>query len=146
MGAGFAGMRAVRRLADAEAEVLMIDRHNYHTFIPMLYQVATGYIEPELIAYPIRKALRDIPNAKFLMAEVEQVDLDNKTITTDGQTISYDYLVLATGSQTNFLGVSGAPRFTFPLRSLENAVTLRNHILSCFERAVKNIDDVKHCL
>ena len=141
MGAGFAGMRAVRRLADAEAEVLMIDRHNYHTFIPMLYQVATGYIEPELIAYPIRKALRDIPNAKFLMAEVEQVDLDNKTITTDGQTITYDYLVLATGSQTNFLGVSGAPRFTFPLRSLENAVTLRNHILSCFERAVKNIDD-----
>ena len=141
MGAGFAGLRAVRRLADAEAEVLLIDRHNYHTFIPMLYQVATGYIEPELIAYPLRKALRDIPNANFLMAEVERVDLDNKTIFADGQTITYDYLVLSTGSQANFLGVSGAPRFTFPLRSLENAVTLRNHVLGCFERAGRNRDN-----
>ena len=132
-------MRAVRRLADTEAEVLAIDRYNYHTFIPMLYQVATGYIEPELIAYPIRKALRNIPNAKFLMAEVEQIDLDNKTITTDGQTITYDYLVLSTGSQTNFLGVTGAPQFSFPLRTLENAIALRNHIFSCFERAVKNL-------
>ena len=141
MGAGFAGMRAVRRLADAEAEVLLIDRYNYHTFIPMLYQVATGYIEPELIAYPIRKALREVPNAKFLMAEVEQIDPDSKTITADGRTIAYDYLVLSTGSQANFLGVSGAPEFSFPLRTLENAVVLRNHILSCFERAVKTDND-----
>lgn len=107
----------------------------------MLYQVATGYIEPELIAYPLRKALRNIPNANFLMAEVEQLDLDNKTIIADGQTIAYDYLVLSTGSQANFLGVSGAPQFTFPLRSLANAVTLRNHVLDCFERAVRNKDN-----
>ena len=130
-------MRAVRRLADVNAQVLLIDRYNYHTFIPMLYQVATGFIEPELIAYPLRKALRDIPNANFLMAEVEQIDLDNKTITTDGRTITYDYLVLSTGSQANFLGVSGAPQVTFPLRTLDNAVVLRNHIFNCFERAVK---------
>ena len=134
-------MRAVRRLADVNAQVLLIDRYNYHTFIPMLYQVATGYIEPELIAYPIRKALRNIFNADFLMAEVEQIDPDNKTITTDGRTIAYDYLVLSTGSQANFLGVSGAPQFTFPLRTLDNAVVLRNHIFSCFERAVKNADN-----
>ena len=134
-------MRAVRRLADVNAQVLLIDRYNYHTFIPMLYQVATGYIEPELIAYPIRKALRNIFNADFLMAEVEQIDPDNKTITTDGRTIAYDYLVLSTGSQANFLGVSGAPQFTFPLRTLDNAVVLRNHIFNCFERAVKNADN-----
>ena len=130
-------MRALRRLSNAEAEVLVIDRHNYHTFIPMLYQVATGFIEPQLIAYPLRKALRGINNANFLMAEVQQVDLENKTVITDSQKIIYDYLVLSTGSQTNFLGVSGAPQFTFPLRTLENAISLRNHILNCFERAVK---------
>ena len=134
-------MRAVKRLANVDAEVLLIDRYNYHTFIPMLYQVATGFIEPELIAYPIRKALRYILNANFLMAEVEQIDPGNKTITADGRTIAYDYLVLSTGSQANFLGVSGAPESTFPLRTLDNAMVLRTHILSCFERAVKNLDN-----
>ena len=130
-------MRALRRLADAEAEVLLIDRHNYHTFIPMLYQVATGFIEPQLIAYPLRKALRGIDNANFLMAEVQQVDLENKIVIADGQSISYDYLILSTGSQANFLKVTGAPKFTFPLRTLRDAIALRNHILSCFEQAVK---------
>nr|WP_083892491.1 NAD(P)/FAD-dependent oxidoreductase [Pleurocapsa sp. PCC 7319] len=141
VGAGFAGLRAVKRLSDADAEVLLIDRYNYHTFIPMLYQVATGFIEPELIAYPIRKALRNIFNADFLMAEVEQINPDNKTITADGRTMTYDYLVLSSGSQANFLGVSGAPQFTFPLRTLDNAIVLRNHILSCFEQAVKNLEN-----
>lgn len=134
-------MRALKRLSNIEAEVLLIDRYNYHTFIPMLYQVATGFIEPELIAYPIRKALRDIPNANFLMAEVKQIDFDNKTIITDAQTISYDYLVLSTGSQANFLGVSGAPQHSFPLRTLKDAIALRNQIFSCFERAVKTDDN-----
>ena len=106
----------------------------------MLYQVATGFIEPELIAYPIRKVLRDIPNANFLMAEVEQIDLDHKTISADGRAISYDYLILSTGSQANFLGVSGAPEHSFPLRTLKDAIALRNQILSCFESAVKTED------
>ena len=136
----------MRRLSDAEAEVLVIDRHNYHTFIPMLYQVATGFIEPQLIAYPLRKALRGINNANFLMAEVRQINLESKTVITDGQAISYDYLVLSTGSQTNFLGVSGAPQFTFPLRTLEHAIALRNHILNCFEQAVKNGVEVEQLL
>ena len=106
----------------------------------MLYQVATGFIEPELIAYPIRKVLRDIPNANFLMAEVEQIDLDNKIITADGRAIDYDYLILSTGSQANFLGVSGALEHSFPLRTLKDAIALRNQILSCFESAVKTED------
>ena len=119
---------------------MVVDRFNYHTFIPMLYQVATGFIEPELIAYPIRKVLRDIPNANFLMAEVEQIDLDNKSITADGRTIDYDYLILSTGSKASFLGVSGASEHGFPLRILKDAIALRNQILSCFERAVKTDD------
>ena len=142
VGGGFAGLRAVKRLSNAQAEVLLIDRHNYHTFIPLLYQVATGFIEPELIAYPLRSALRNIDNANFLMAQVQQLDLESKKIVTDSQTIPYDYLVVATGSQTNFLQVSGAPQHTFPLRTLENAIALRNHILDCFEQAVRlNVED-----
>ena len=134
-------MRALKRLSNAEAEVLIIDRHNYHTFIPMLYQLATGFIEPQLIAYPLRKALRGIDNANFLMAEVQQLDLDNKTVIADGRVINYDYLVLSTGSQANFLKVTGASQFAFPLRTLKDAIVLRNHILNCFERAVKQRDE-----
>ena len=135
LGAGFAGLRAVQQLSNAGAEVLLIDRHNYHTFVPLLYQVATGFIEPELIAYPLRTALRNINNANFLMAEIQQIDLKNKTIVTDALSVVYDYLIVATGSQTSFLEVSGAPQFTFPLRTLKNAVDLRHQIVSCFERA-----------
>ncbi|MCC0177962.1 NAD(P)/FAD-dependent oxidoreductase [Waterburya agarophytonicola K14] len=135
VGAGFAGLKAVKQLSNADAEVLSIDRHNYHTFIPLLYQVVGGFIEPGLIAYPLRKALRKIPNASFLMAEVKQIDLENNHIITETGSIAYDYLVIATGSQTSFLEISGAPQFTFPVRTLQDAVTLRNHIISCFEKA-----------
>ena len=140
VGAGFAGLRAVKQLSKAQAEVLLIDRHNYHTFIPLLYQVVTGFIEPELIAYPLRTALRHINNANFLLAKVQQIDLNSKTVTTDAGAIAYDYLVIATGSQTNFLQVSGAPQSTFPLRTLEDAVTLRHQIITCFERASSTSD------
>jgi NADH:ubiquinone reductase (H+-translocating) len=136
IGAGFAGLRAVKQLSHAEAEVLLIDRHNYHTFIPLLYQVATGFIEPEQIAYPLRTALRKIDNANFLLAQVQQIDLEGKKIITERQAIAYDYLVIATGSQANFLQVDGAPQHTFPLRTLAHAVALRNQILNCFEQAV----------
>jgi NADH:ubiquinone reductase (H+-translocating) len=137
VGAGFAGLRAVKHLANAEVEILLIDRHNYHTFIPLLYQVATGFISPELIAYPLRSLLRNFKNANFLMAEVTQIDLAEKTVVTDAQAVTYDYLVIATGSQTNFFSVSGAPQHTFPLRTLSDAITLRNHIINCFEQAVR---------
>jgi NADH:ubiquinone reductase (H+-translocating) len=137
VGAGFAGLRAVKHLASAEVEILLIDRHNYHTFIPLLYQVATGFISPELIAYPLRSLLGNFKNVSFLMAEVTQIDLAAKTVVTDAQAVTYDYLVIATGSQTNFQSVSGAPQHTFPLRTLSDAIALRNHIIRCFEQAVR---------
>jgi NADH:ubiquinone reductase (H+-translocating) len=140
IGAGFAGLRAVQQLFDAQAEILLIDRYNYHTFIPLLYQVATGFIEPQLIAYPLRNALRKIDNANFLLAQVQQIDLEGKKIITDQHRITYDYLVIATGSQANFLQVAGAPQHTFPLRTLANAVALRNQILNCFEQAANETD------
>lgn len=135
IGAGFAGVRAARQLANSNTEILLIDQNNYHTFIPLLYQVATAFISPEAIAYPIRRLLRSIPNAHFLMARVKGINFSDKLVKTDSVTISYDYLILATGSQTQFLGVEGAPQYAFSLRTLEDAVAIRNHILSCFERA-----------
>ncbi|MCF2147622.1 NAD(P)/FAD-dependent oxidoreductase [Desmonostoc muscorum LEGE 12446] len=146
VGAGFGGLQAAQSLADFGADVLLIDRHNYHTFIPLLYQVATGQLEPEYIAYPIRTILRRFsflrnkPKVQFLMAEVEQIDFSGQTVETDSCLITYDFLVLATGSRTQFLGVPGASEYAFSMRTLEQAIAIRNQIFSCFERAIHESD------
>ncbi len=140
IGAGFAGLRAVKNLAEANVEVLLIDRNNYHTFVPLLYQVATGFIPPETIAYPLRKYLRRADNTRFLQAEVLEIDFIAKVVKTDHGSINYEYLVIATGSQTKFLGIDDAPQYTYPLATLDDAVALRNHILSNFEQALTCTD------
>ncbi|WP_373527228.1 NAD(P)/FAD-dependent oxidoreductase [Nostoc sp.] len=146
VGAGFGGLQAAQSLTDSGADVLLIDRNNYHTFVPLLYQVATGQLEPEYIAYPIRTILRRFsflqnkPNVQFLMAEVEQIDFSAQTVETDRCVIIYDFLVLATGSRTQFLGVPGASEYAFSMRTLEEAIALRNQIFSCFEQAIQESD------
>ncbi|MEL6555384.1 MAG: NAD(P)/FAD-dependent oxidoreductase [Cyanobacteria bacterium J06621_11] len=135
VGAGFGGMQTAQSLAKSGAEVRLIDRNNYNTFVPLLYQVAAAQIEPEMIAYPIRTILRHAPRTRFLKASVQQVDFDRQVVETDAASIPYDYLVMATGSKTQYLGVAGAAEHAFALRTLEQAVTLRNHILSRFEQA-----------
>ncbi|MBE9076827.1 NAD(P)/FAD-dependent oxidoreductase [Romeria aff. gracilis LEGE 07310] len=140
IGAGFAGVRTAQKLAHAAAEVVLVDCRNYHTFVPLLYQVATGFIEPSQIAYPLRKLMRQLPSARFILAEVRRVDFAARRVETSGPPIDYDYLVIATGSQTKFLGVPGAPDHTLPMRTLEDAIALRNHILHCFERAASTTD------
>ncbi|MBW4663612.1 MAG: NAD(P)/FAD-dependent oxidoreductase [Chroococcus sp. CMT-3BRIN-NPC107] len=134
IGAGFGGLQAAKSLARSGKEVLLIDRNNYHTFVPLLYQVATGQIEPELIAYPVRTILRR-RYGHFLMAEVEEIDFSHRVVRTNKLDIQYDYLVVATGSQTQYFGVAGAAEFALPMRTLEQAVTLRDRIFSCFEAA-----------
>ena len=148
VGAGFAGLRAVRQLARTDVEILLIDRNNYHTFIPLLYQVATGFIAPEQIAYPLRRVLRRIPNARFLMAEANRVNFDRRVVETDVTNVEYDYLVMATGARTRFLGVEGAARYSFGLNTLKDAVRLREQILCCFERAEhqSNLDITRQLL
>ncbi|MDJ0595112.1 MAG: FAD-dependent oxidoreductase [Pleurocapsa sp. MO_226.B13] len=115
VGAGFAGLRAIKQLARADAEIILIDRNNYHTFIPLLYQVASGFIPPEAITYPLRKYLRSIPNARFIQARVEEIDRKSKIVKTDILDLEYDYLVIATGSQSKFLGVEGAALIRRPI-------------------------------
>jgi NADH:ubiquinone reductase (H+-translocating) len=127
IGAGFGGLQAAKSLARSGKDVLLIDRNNYHTFVPLLYQVATAQIEPELIAYPVRTILRR-GYSHFLMAEVQQIDFSERVIRTDRLDIQYNYLVVATGSQTQSLGVAGAAEFALLLRTLKEAVTLRDRI------------------
>ncbi len=136
IGAGFAGLWAARRLAKARGvDVVLIDRNNYHTFLPLLYQVAAAELEPEEIAYPLRGVFRGSPNVSIAMAEVRGLDPVRRVVLTEGPEIPYDHLILAPGSLTAFFGVAGAEEHAFTLKSLEDAVRLRNHLLACFERA-----------
>ncbi|MBE9045064.1 NAD(P)/FAD-dependent oxidoreductase [Pleurocapsales cyanobacterium LEGE 10410] len=134
VGAGFAGLRAIRQLARVHAEIILIDRNNYHTFVPLLYQVATGFVPPEVVTYPLRKYLRS-SNASFIQAEVQKIDFAARTVETQFNNLAYDYLVLATGSQTQFLGVDGAAEYALPMRTLDDAVRIHDRLISNFERA-----------
>jgi len=135
VGAGFGGLWAARTLARSSVNVLVVDRNNYHTFLPLLYQVAAGELEPGDIAYPVRTILRNLPNARFVMAEVKGVDLARRVVHTDGPTIPYDFLVLATGTVDYFFGVPSAHEYAFSLKKLDEGIALRNHILASVERA-----------
>lgn len=135
VGAGLAGLRAIKKLARVEAEIILIDRNNYHTFVPLLYQVATGFVAPETVTYPVRKSLRSVANARFVQGLVSEIDLRSKTVKTEAMDLTYDYLVLATGSQTRFLGVNGASQFALPMRTLTDAVQIHHRLIDNFEQA-----------
>jgi NADH dehydrogenase len=135
VGAGFGGIWAAKTLARGNFDTLVVDRANYHTFFPLLYQVAAAELDPEQIAYPVRGVFRGLPNVGFALAEVLSIDFSAKVLRTDGPDIPYEYLVLALGSETNFFGVPGAKEHAFGLKTLEEGIALRNQIMTCFERA-----------
>jgi NADH dehydrogenase len=136
VGAGFAGLRAARVLARSRADVLVLDHNNYHTFFPLLYQVAAAELEPEDIIYPVRSTLRGQKNLRLLVDEVTGVDSEKRLVKTVHHEFPYDFLVLALGSNSFFFGVEGASKYAFQLKTLEHAIVLRNHILFRFERAL----------
>ena len=140
VGAGFGGLWAARALASAQVEILILERNNYHTFAALLYQVAAAELGPEDIVHPVRNIVRNLPNVHVEMADVETIDIPMQRIRIGDQFITYDYLILATGSETSFFGVPGASEYAFPLKTLEDATTLRNNILYCFERAIQEED------
>jgi NADH:ubiquinone reductase (H+-translocating) len=135
LGVGFSGLFAVESLGNTGMDVTVIDRHNYHTFFPLVYQVAAAELEPEDIAYPVRHIFRKWRNVRFILGSVDQVDFDYRLVKTGTHTIPYDYLIIGLGSQPFFFGVQGADDYAYPLKSLEQAIALRNQILYCFERA-----------
>jgi NADH dehydrogenase len=140
IGAGFGGLWAARALAGYPVDIVLLDRNNYHAFWPLLYQVAAAELEAEQIAHPVRRILRRNENVAFVMAEVQEADFAARTIATSTQSIAYDYLVLALGSSASFFGIPGAAERAFPLKTMEESVALRNHILRSFERALQEPD------
>jgi NADH dehydrogenase len=140
VGGGFAGLAAAKALADAPVEVLLLDRHNYHTFLPLLYQVAAAEVDPSQIGYPIRTILRSIKNADFMMADVNSVDLDGECLVTQQGNIPYDYLIMATGSEARFFNIPGAQEHTYTMKSMSDGIDLRNHLLAQFEAASLEVD------
>lgn len=140
VGAGFAGLWAAQALRGKGMRVTLLDRQNYHTFLPLLYQVAAAELGPTEIAYPVRSVLRRNSDVEFRMGELRSVDPERRRVITDQEELTYDDLVLAMGATTNFFGVKGAETHAFPLRTMVEAVPLRHHILSRFERAVHEKD------
>ena len=143
IGAGFGGIRAIQELAKKQANILVLDRNNYHTFLPLLYQVAAAELEPEAIVYPVRSILRNKPNIRFLMNKAVDVNLGKKRVRTTDHVFPYDYLILASGSSSFFFGIPGAAEHAFQLKTLEQAIELRNHILFQYERALCENDPEK---
>jgi len=142
VGAGFGGVRAALLLSKMNVKITLIDKYNYHLFQPLLYQVATAGLSVDDIAYPIRAIFKQQKNVDFRLAEVTGVDFDNKSIMMDTGTIDYDYLVIATGGMTNYFGMESVAKNSFGMKTLDESVVIRNHILSRFELAAheKNAD------
>jgi NADH dehydrogenase len=143
VGAGFGGLETAQKLAHAPVQITLIDRHNYHLFQPLLYQVAIAGLVPSQIAYPLRTIFRRQKNLNFQMGEVTSVDFNARYIRTNGSAIAYDTLVLAVGGQTNFFGLNAVEENGFQLKSIESATSTRNHLLSMFERASREVDPDK---
>src|SRR5438874_10868285 len=121
VGAGFGGLACARKLDGAPVNVTLLDRHNYHLFTPLLYQVATGLLNPSDIAYPLRTIFRHSPNVRFRQATVTRVDLASKVVRLDAcPPLSYDYLVLAPGSTDNYFGNQEGARVSVGRRSIED--------------------------
>ncbi len=142
IGAGFGGLSCARALVNKPIDVLLLDKNNYHLFTPLLYQVASSLLDPSDIAYPVRAVFRRAPNVRFQMATVTEIDLHARLIkTNDGARIPYEYVVLATGSVTNYFGMHSLAGIAHELKDIPEALELRNHILRCFEAAAREMNE-----
>lgn len=143
IGGGFGGISLAKKLKDLDAQIVLIDRHNYHTFQPLLYQVSTSGLEPDSIAYPIRKVLKRLKNFHFRLASVENINPDKKIIQTNIGELTYDYLVLATGTKTNFFGNENIEKHAMPMKTVPQALNIRSLMLQNFEKADDSGSDVE---
>ena len=155
IGAGFAGLSAAHSLARSDVEVTLVDQRNFHTFLPLLYEVATAGLDPADIAYPVRATVGHAPNIRFRLGTVSDIDTERREICFGGSSgmhvpgsseceddLPYDSLIVATGVLANFFGVPGAAEYALPLYTLQDARDLRDHILLRLEEADERPDDV----
>jgi len=136
LGGGFAGIGAAHKLKKSDADVVVVDKHDYHTFQPLLYQVATGLLEQPAVGHPIRDLFHKQDNVRIHQDEVTAIDPDARRVEfAELEALGYDYLVLGLGAEVNFFGVEGAAEHAFPLYTLTDAVRLKNHVLKTWEEA-----------
>lgn len=145
VGAGFAGLKLARNLKNTGFQVILVDKNNYHQFQPLFYQVATAGLEPSAISFPLRKIFHNTRNVSFRMAEVLSVDQDSKRLFTDIGFVDFDYLALAMGADTNYFGAKNIEYFSSPMKTVSEALYIRNKIISNYERAIslENEDERK---
>ncbi len=140
IGAGFAGLSLARKLAKSSYQVILLDKNNFHQFQPLFYQVAMAGLEPSSISFPLRKIFQKVKNVFFRMTEVDRVDTAAQLISTPLGDLHYDHLVLAMGADTNFFGNEEVRRHAIPMKSVSEALYLRNAILNDFEKALNVVD------
>src|SRR5688572_14906689 len=145
LGGGFAGIGAAKKLRKADVEVVLVDRHDYHTFQPLLYQVATDLLETDVVGHSLRDIFHEQENLTVRQETVTGIDLDGRRVeVADGAPLAYDYLVLALGAEVNFFGAEGAEQHAFPMYTLEDAVRLKEHVVSRWATAARDealVDD-----
>ncbi len=143
IGGGFAGLKLARQLANTAYQIVLIDKNNFHQFQPLFYQVATSGLEPSSIAFPLRKIFQKRQNVHFRMAELLEVNSNVQEIYTSLGKLKYDHLVLATGVDTNYFGNRNIEQFAIPMKSVSEAIFLRNSILRNYEKALNESDPEK---
>lgn len=140
IGGGFAGIALARKLKNKNVQVVLLDKHNYHNFQPLLYQVATGGLEAGSIAYPIRKVIQEYNDFYFRLTSVEEIDTKNQKVIAEIGELSYDYLIIATGSKTNYFGNKEIERNSMGMKTIPQSLNIRSLILENFEQAVLTTD------
>ena len=140
VGAGFGGIKAAKLLAKENVDVTVVDRNNFHLFQPLLYQVSTAELAENEISYPIRAFFQKTPNIDFMLAEVTGFKPKQRVLLTDRGEVKYDYLVLAAGATTNFFGMENVEKHSFGMKTLQESIAIRNHILRMFELASREKD------
>jgi NADH dehydrogenase len=140
IGGGFGGLNLAKKLKNAPVDVLMLDKHNYHTFQPLLYQVAIGSLAADSIGFPIRRIFIKYNNFSFNLAEVQKINPETNTISTNIGTIHYDYLIIATGSNTNFFGNKEIEHFAMPMKNIPEALNIRSLVIQNLETALMTSD------
>ena len=140
IGGGFAGIALARKLKNKKVQVVLLDQHNYNTFQPLLYQVATGGLEAGSIAYPIRKVIQEYKDFYFRLTAVKEIDTKNQKVIAEIGELSYDYLVIATGSKTNYFGNREIEQNSMSMKTIPQSLNIRSLILENFEQAVLTTD------